>query len=156
MRFVIEFGNSGLAVYKIQQVLTALRSTYPSLPNIEMDSFYGAQTQSAIAVFQSLTGLEANGIVDSLTWDKLIQKSLTLSFNPEIIFKDIHYGSTGLDVLKIQSYLNMLFPASAPLVLDGQYGIKTESRIIQFQIQQGIKATGKVNVETWNRIISLI
>lgn len=156
MRFVIEFGNSGLAVYKIQQVLTALRSTYPSLPNIEMDSFYGVQTQSAIAVFQSLTGLEANGIVDSLTWDKLIQKALTLSFNPEIISKDIHYGSTGLDVLKIQSYLNMLFPASVPLVLDGQYGVKTESRIIQFQIQQGIKATGKVNVETWNRIISLI
>jgi len=156
MNFVIQPGNSGLAVYKIQQYLNALRLTYPSLPNVEMDCFYGTKMQTAIMTFQALTGLNANGIIDSLTWDKLIEKTLTLSSNVETISSNIQYGSSGLDVLKIQGYLNILLPDLIPLVKDGHYGAKTESRIIQFQIQQGLTATGKVDAETWNRMISLI
>ena len=72
MAYTIQNGHEGLASLKIQEYLNALRSIYPSIPSVTEDGRFGNETERAIAAFQRATGLEDDGIVGTLTWDKLI------------------------------------------------------------------------------------
>lgn len=159
MAYVIRNGMEGLAVYKIQQYLNAVRSYYPTIPVVTEDGHFGAATEQAVIAFQRATGLTADGIIGTLTWDKLIAKFKNMDPDPQPptpIETPLEYGDEGLEVQKMQGYLNTLMPNVAPLTTDGQFGTRTESRVIQFQLKNGLTADGKINLETWNKIIDLI
>ncbi|ADL51276.1 SpoIID/LytB domain-containing protein [Clostridium cellulovorans] len=60
----------------------------------------------------------------------------------------ISYGMRGTDVATIQSGLTTL--GYSPGVIDGIYGSKTYSAVINFQKSVSLKATGSVDVTTFN------
>lgn len=74
MAYVIRRGYTGLAVKKMQQYLNVLRSSYPDLPVLKEDGSFGPATENAVMIFQRHTGLTADGIIGTLTWDKIIAK----------------------------------------------------------------------------------
>ncbi len=159
MAFVITEGNEGLSIIKIQEYLNELNSLYPFIPIVKIDGIYSNETINSIFTFQKETGLPANGIIDTLTWDKIITKhkavNQTTYFN-STYSACIRYGNVGLDVQKIQGYLNLLLPTNKQIVIDGHFGIDTESKVIKFQIKNELEANGEIDDKTWNRIIELL
>ncbi|MDO5602758.1 MAG: peptidoglycan-binding protein, partial [Oscillospiraceae bacterium] len=64
-------------------------------------------------------------------------------------------GSTGMDVQRLQFYLNTISQFSTsvpPVTMDGIFGAATERAVIAFQTQAGLTADGLVGRATWDAI----
>ena len=158
MAYVIQRGYSGLAVKKMQEYLNALRTLYPELPLLQEDGYYGNEMEEAVRIFQAQTGLNVDGIIGSMTWDKIICKYKTLDDpQPEPVeCPPLEYGDTGLDVQKMQCYLNQLTLPETPIATDGVFGAQMEAKVITFQNAHGLVPDGKIGELTWDKIIELI
>lgn len=68
----------------------------------------------------------------------------------------IKIGNTGIDVKKMQYYLNQILkqPNLTPMVEDGVYGQQTEFAVAVFQYIYQLPVDGVIGTNTWNRIIS--
>lgn len=69
------------------------------------------------------------------------------TIKPEVsanTFTELKQGSKGPQVKKLQTLLK--------ITADGIYGPITEKTVTAYQIKKGIKATGTVTLETWNRL----
>jgi 5-hydroxyisourate hydrolase-like protein (transthyretin family) len=64
-------GATGDKVRQLQEQLIRIAKAYPAIPTITADGIYGSKTKEAVAKFQSIFGLPANGIVDYPTWYKI-------------------------------------------------------------------------------------
>ena len=134
MAYVIRRGYTGLAVKKMQHYLNVLRTSYPDLPVLKEDGSFGSATENAVMIFQKHTGLTADGIIGTLTWDKIIAKYKAAPGpgpdpdpDPGTEQPPLEYGDTGLEVQKMQNYLNKLTLPSTPITADGVFGAKTEA-----------------------------
>lgn len=67
----------------------------------------------------------------------------------------LQIGSTGLDVYKLQYYINQILgqPNLKPMKEDGIYGQETSLAVAIFQYVYGLPVDGVVGTATWNRII---
>lgn len=160
MAYVIRRGYSGIAVAKLQNYLTNLRSLYSNIPILAEDGIFGARTEEAVRMFQYDTGLVSDGIVGTLTWDKIISKFKTLT-NPRpstpIRYQPpLEYGTSGLDVQKMQGYLNQLTAPTTPLVVDGNYGSATHAKVVYYQKANHLIQDGRIGTNTWDSIIENI
>ena len=66
---VLQPGFQGEDVATIQEYLSYIAGTYPSIPAPAVTGVYGMETQQAVEAFQQLAGLPVNGIVGVTTWD---------------------------------------------------------------------------------------
>lgn len=164
MAYVIRRGYTGLAVKKMQQYLNVVRKEYPDLPVLKEDGIFGADMEQAVKTFQNHTGLTADGIIGTLTWDKIVAKYKN---NPDPgpdpgpdpepeTQPPLEYGDTGLEVQKMQNYLNKLTLPATPITADGVFGAKTEAKVIYFQNANGLTPDGKIGEKTWDKIVSMI
>ncbi len=63
-------------------------------------------------------------------------------------------GSTGEDVILLQSTLNSRPPTALPLLLvDGYFGPVTQERVVEFQRNNGLLVDGVVGPITWNKLL---
>ena len=67
-------------------------------------------------------------------------------------------GSRGSDVAIMQSYLNAIkmgmYPSMAKLVVDGIFGQRTKTTVMQYQGFSGLKQDGIIGQETWDYIVA--
>ncbi len=160
MAYVIRNGYSGIAVAKLQNYLNNLRSIYSSIPTLSEDGIFGNRTEAAVRIFQQNTGLTADGVVGTLTWDKIISKYKTIS-NPTPSFPThyqapLEYGSSGLDVQKMQGYLNQITAPTTPITADGNFGAATHAKVIYYQKANNLIQDGRIGTNTWDSIIKSI
>lgn len=68
----------------------------------------------------------------------------------------ITFGSTGLDVKKLQYYLNQILKqeGTTPLKEDGVFGQNTQFAVVIYQYLHGLPIDGIIGSETWNSIIA--
>ena len=66
----MEYIKSSNDIITVQEYLNTLAREY-STPLVKVDGDFGANTQKAVKEFQSLFGLEANGVVGEETWNAL-------------------------------------------------------------------------------------
>ncbi len=124
-------GNRGADVKAIQATLIA--AGYP----MAFDGVFGTATADAVKAFQSAHGLPASGIVDDLTWSRMLPP--------------IGPGSTGMPVRVLQRQLLEKMRYEVPV--DGVYGASTKAAVIAFQKHVGLNATGAVGSQTWRWIL---
>ncbi len=67
----IGVGASGPDIRTIQSQINAIAGNFPAIPKVRVDGLYGESTKNAVAKFQSIFDLPANGVVDFPTWYKL-------------------------------------------------------------------------------------
>ena len=68
--------------------------------------------------------------------------------------KYLQTGSSGLDVKKLQDYLNRAYPTKLPrLKEDGIFGARTQARVREFQGQKGLSCDGIVGPITEETLI---
>ncbi|MEF9934998.1 MAG: peptidoglycan-binding protein [Clostridium sp.] len=115
------------------------------------DGIYGNTTKEAVIQFQIDKGLTADGIVGSMTWNKIFSSSPSESGYSRLI-KVTSPLMRGDDVRAVQNRLSYLGYNVG--TIDGIYGNTTKEVVIQFQIAQGIGVDGVVGPSTWRMLFS--
>lgn len=70
---VIKKGKKGDDVKQIQVWINGIHNKYNFIPFLNVDGAFGDKTKEAIMKFQRWTGLVEDGLVGSLTWNKLFE-----------------------------------------------------------------------------------
>ncbi|HCG34960.1 MAG TPA: hypothetical protein DER23_01315, partial [Clostridiales bacterium] len=68
---VVKQGQSGPNVQYIQNSLNTIRTVFPQIPSLVVDSIFGASTKTAVETFQRITGLTVDGVVGENTWNRM-------------------------------------------------------------------------------------
>ncbi len=161
-------GSRGRNGYASQRDRNRISQNFPAIPKIKVDGIYGPDTENAVRVFQSVFGLEADGIVGKSTWytlERVYVGVLQLSEleSEGLRFADISFafpgglriGDTGERVAQLQYMLSVVgeFVPSVPvLTVDGVFGRNTRDAVIAFQNYAGLTADGIVGETTWGAL----
>ena len=68
---LLRIGSSGSSVRQVQQWLNSISQAYGRVPAVVADGIFGPLTQASVIAFQSEFGLNADGVVGQLTWNRL-------------------------------------------------------------------------------------
>ena len=123
--YLIKRGSRGEVVKAIQWRLGGL----------VVDGIYGPKTEARVKSFQAAWELAVDGIVGPVTWKALFT-------DPPYPGHLLKRGSRGGDVKKVQWKLG-------GLAVDGIFGLRTETRVKEFQRSKGLVADGIVGPKTW-------
>lgn len=163
-------GNNGEKVQHLQRMLVNLVSVYHTIPVLEIDGKFGPNTKLATMAFQNEVGLTPTGVVDTLTWDKIHkilgktsiesvrQKCSRENEEKEYLNQSnniIRYGSKGRYVVILQEYLNKISETKTTipkLEVDGNFGTKTKTSLIEFQRLFNLKQDGIAGDDTWLKL----
>lgn len=155
------------AVRSIQIYLRQLEHEKGGINRIPIDGIYGEDTKEAVIRFQTDENLEADGTVDFITWNRLIEKyEASLEQNSSVIgispFFDtqsdyeISEGDSNtlvniLDVILEELSTEYTF-IEGSLEMNGIYDNKKSDIISTYQKINLLPVTGTVNRSTWNRL----
>ena len=157
---LLSTGSQGEDVRYVQDRLNTLRSVFVTVPSLSEDGDFGPRTRLAVREFQRIFGLGIDGVVGRNTWNALNRVSAAtvsgcLRQGGSEINRILSYGSAGEDVRRVQTRLNVVGRALAPipaLIADGQYGTNTEAAVRIFQGLVGLKTDGIVGNLTATRL----
>ena len=124
-------GDSGPVVRALQHLLKHQGE------DLDADGIFGPATKTKLQHFQSVNGLNPDGIAGPQTW-------------PELIFQ-VAQGSTGQPVRAVQVLLNDKFGYS--LAVDGTFGLATNDAVRDFQDDHDLAVDGIVGPQTWRMLI---
>ncbi len=165
-------GSTGLDVQTIQTYLGRIRRNYPAIPAITDEAgVFGESTKAAVARFQSIFSLAADGIVGKATWNKLSYLYTSVTRLAELNSEGtslgigtlppssiLRLGSSGQDVITLQYLLNVAaeFNSAIPApVQDGNFGIETGQAVAAFQSTAGLFPDGIVGPLTWQALYEI-
>lgn len=165
---VLKKGSRGSSVKILQYYLCFLSYFNLKLPYVAVDGIFGDETRDAVLAFQSLYGLDVDGIVGRDTWD-MIQNAyagvLTSLPDEYRSYSSLLYpgyiittGASGKVVEQLQTYLKTIAannPSIPDVKVDGYYGEETKKAVLAVQKLEGIEQNGQVGVLTWNAIVNL-
>jgi len=161
------WGERGLNVSTIQTHLNAIARYYPSIPSVTADGYFGPTTHAAVVAFQRKFGLNADGIVGAMTWNRIMEIFRSLPAGegggggtPQDQYPGtaLRVGSRGESVRHMQNYLRAIaevFPVIPMISADGSFGPMTENAVKAFQRFFGLTSDGVVGPMTWNKIVEV-
>lgn len=165
----LKTGSTGLNVQTIQTYLNRIRKNYPAIPAITDETgTFGNSTKNAVAKFQSIFGLQSDGIVGKSTWYKLSSLYSSVTRLAELDSEGdtlgigtvppssiLRQGSKGQDVITLQYLLNVIseyYPGIPAPTQDGIFGSGTRQAVIDFQEAMQLTPDGTVGPLTWQAL----
>lgn len=159
--------NQKQAVTNLQRYLRRLSYEYPEVVRVPIDGIFDDATRDALSEFQGIKGLPVTGVADKRTWDSLFSEYKRITEDERNIqglypFPDlprdytVSLGDTLTLVRIIQillSELKVTYDIFEDIAESGTFDDKTQEAVRQFQLINGLPATGEVNKATWNRIV---
>ncbi len=153
-------------INELQRYLHDISYYDPNIPRILPDGVYGAETADAVRAFQRQYGLSDSGETNPATWLAIVDvyrsfvETLAQSLDvfPRDVGRIISIGDSGLPVLVIQSILLTLeqeYPALPAVAITGEYDLRTQAAVREFQKITGLPQTGDVNRVTWNMLAAM-
>lgn len=165
---LLKLGTRGPSVRIVQYYLQFLSFFNLKLPYVAMDGIFGQETYDAVLTFQSLYGLDVDGIVGRNTWDMIqdayvgVLNSLPDEYRSysSLLYPGyiITTGASGKVVEQLQTFLKTIADnnsAVPQVIVDGYYGNQTKNAVLAIQKLQGLEQNGQVGVLTWNAIVNL-
>ncbi|MGN0548889.1 MAG: peptidoglycan-binding protein [Acutalibacteraceae bacterium] len=165
---LLKLGTRGPSVRILQYYLQFLSFFNLKLPYVSMDGIFGQETYDAVVTFQSLYGLDVDGIVGKNTWDMIqdayigVLNSLPDEYRSysSLLYPGyiITTGASGKVVEQLQTFLKTIAnnnPAVPQVTVDGYYGDQTKNAVLAVQKLRGLEQNGQVGVLTWNAIVNL-
>lgn len=165
----LKTGSTGLNVQTVQTYLNRIRRNYPAIPAITDETgTFGNSTKNAVAKFQSIFGLQSDGIVGKSTWYKLSNLYSSVTRLAELDSEGdtlgigtvppssvLGQGSRGQDVITLQYLLNVIseyYPGIPAPTQDGIFGSGTRRAVIEFQEAMQLSPDGTVGSLTWQTL----
>lgn len=163
----LELGSASNDVRSLQVYLNRISRNYPAIPKIpEIDGVFGVATEEAVKVFQSVFGLNSNGIVNESTWYKITyiytsvkriaelnSEGIRLEDISKQYSEELKIGMQSPEINVLQYYLAVIgayYEAVTPVEITGYFGEETENSVKSFQRVFGLPQTGIVDRLTWN------
>ena len=117
-----------------------------------IDGEFGSRTVSAMSAFQQSKGLNADGVVDKVTWDALNAEPQVAVEKPMVADsgKVLAKGTAGSKVKTLQVRLEMQGYDPGPI--DGIFGARTMAAVKDFQEAYNLRANGTVDEVTWQTL----
>lgn len=170
--YPIELGNAGDKVRIIQRELNRISNNYPAIPKIpRINGVFGVYTQNSVKKFQEIFNLNPTGIVDYSTWYKIKyiynavkrvndiysegigEEEAIYDYGNELKYSDVGLGVQVLHyVLLTIAYFDPDLPS---LRLNSVFNDNTKAMVINFQKKYGLPATGVVDADTWNKLVTV-
>ena len=170
--YPIELGNAGDKVRIIQRELNRISNNYPAIPKIpRVHGVFGVYTQNSVKKFQEIFNLNPTGIVDYSTWYKIKyiynavkrvndiysegigEEEAIYDYGNELKYSDVGLGVRVLHyVLLTIAYFDPDLPS---LRLNSVFNDNTKAMVINFQKKYGLPATGVVDADTWNELVTV-
>ena len=155
------------AVRNLQRYLRRLSFDDPDIPRVPIDGIFDTATEDAVRAFQAEYGLLETGRADKATWDRIYDAYLRAERasdrTPITNFFPLYpegyelaMGEQSLTVSLLQLLLGELSVIYDTLTLADATGIfdeATEQNVRRFQRASLLPETGRVNLQTWNRIL---
>nr|WP_255717107.1 peptidoglycan-binding protein [Salipaludibacillus sp. CUR1] len=124
-----EDGDSGDDIVTLKQDLTRLGfGNFPSSPS----NRYGPVTMGVVEEFQKYYGLNATGITDEETYDRIAAELNT-------IYRD---GQADEDIVELKKKLTVLGYGNFPSSPSNRYGPVTEGVVKEFQYSENLRVNG--------------
>jgi len=154
----------GQPVRSLQTMLRVIAESDERQPSVVPDGIYSAQTASAVSAFQRNHGLPVTGIADQDTWNAIVAAyepaliqigqttPLEVVLNPNQVIRSgenhpIVYIAQAVLIILSQAY-GSIGQSSVTGVLDNP----TTQSLSDFQILNGLPATGELDRITWDRL----
>ena len=170
--YPIELGNAGDKVRIIQRELNRISNNYPAIPKIpRVNGVFGVYTQNSVKKFQEIFNLNPTGIVDYSTWYKIKyiynavkrvndiysegigEEEAIYDYGNELKYSDVGLGVRVLHyVLLTIAYFDPDLPS---LRLNSVFNDNTKAMVINVQNKYGLPATGVVDDDTWNELVTV-
>ncbi len=122
---LVKRNTKGMAVKALQRLLLHRGS------EVTVDGKFGPATEKAVKAFQSANELDADGVVGTDTWSKVVVA--------------VRKGQRGEPVRAVQDLLG--------ISADGTFGADTEKATRRFQKQAHLDVDGVVGPHTWQLLI---
>ena len=117
----LTIGSTGIGVNKMQAYLNMFQERGLITTKVNQDGDFGAITANAVREFQAYSRLPINGKIDDATWSAIVNKlrELRIITNIPVASRSFFLakGSQGLEVFKMQEYLNEMLLKTAACVL---------------------------------------
>ena len=154
----------GQPVRSLQTMLRTIARVTPARYVPEADGVYSRRTANAVAEFQRRTGLNPTGVADQDTWERIVREfeparvetekaqPLQITLNPG---QTIDPGEEHHIILLVQTMLitlGLLLEGFPEVSHTGVLDPDTERAILAFQLQSGLKPTGKIDKRTWKAL----
>ena len=140
---ILRFGDKGEYVVELQKILNNLG--YGPLP---VNGFFDSATLTAVRAFQLVNGLVIDGIVDEITWSKLLSEEALLGPSRPML----RLGDRGEYVVELQKLLTAR--GYNPGSIDGVFDNKTLDAVKAFQKSHNLILDGIVGAQTWNALLA--
>jgi N-acetylmuramoyl-L-alanine amidase len=135
---LIRRGDRGPAVAEVRALLRAQGLLDGNDLTAPADAEYDAATERAVRAFQQRRGLAADGIVGAETYRVLEEARWRLG--DRTLYRKIGHPFVGDDVVALQNWLlDRGFDVGR---CDGIFGARTESALVEFQRNVGLKPDG--------------
>ncbi|MEM9948545.1 MAG: peptidoglycan-binding protein [Cyanobacteria bacterium P01_D01_bin.36] len=110
---------------------------------LQIDSWFGNETMSAVKYLQCVGGLPVNGQVTFKTYTFISDGAAGL--------ESLSVGSVGIGVLAVKQVLAAC--TDIPTAQDGRFCLQTEQAVKAYQRKKGLVEDGKVGKKTWEEIV---
>lgn len=151
-------------IRSLQTMLRVISLDDDRIPLIIPDGIYGPTTSQAVIVFQRLYSIPATGVVDQLTWDKIVSiyepaftrihkaEPIEVLMEPGQVFK---LGDSSPYIFLLQSILTQLSGDYATIPLPPHNGVlddETSAALREFQSLAQLPQTGELDKVTWKHL----
>ena len=167
--FPLRLGSVSDDVRTVQIRLNRISNNYPAIQKIiTPDGFFSDDTERAVRDFQSIFGLEPDGVVGKSTWyairriynavkrlNELDSEGINLSEVTQQFEEDISLGDQGNAVANLQLFINYLatyYNTIPSVTVDGVFGNATQDAVFSVQRTFDLPITGVVDAATWEAI----
>ncbi len=167
--FPLRLGSVSDDVRTVQIRLNRISNNYPAIQKIiTPDGFFSDDTERAVRDFQSIFGLEPDGVVGKSTWyairriynavkrlNELDSEGVNLSEVTQQFDEDISLGDEGNAVANLQLFINYLatyYNTIPSVTVDGVFGNATQDAVFSVQRTFDLPITGVVDAATWEAI----
>ena len=171
---IIRQGAQGASVVELQFLLDFISMYHSEIPFVAQTSRFDTLTEAGVRAFQTLFGINSDGVVGPATWRRLYEVYWGIKENapalpptappspvspseiPAFPGTSLSVGSSGANVRLIQQAINRLAdtqPGLWKISEDGIFGNGTRDAVMSFQRIFGLTADGVVGPLTWRRLM---
>lgn len=158
--------TDGKPVRGLQSMLRNISYYVEDVKGVIPDGNFNEDTKNSVISFQKIYGLEPNGEVDNVTWQKIrdVNNELNRIYAPPTEFPVfgkrilINEGDELPELLVLQAMIYVLFqlfPNSPIIEITGIHDDKSVESVIFIQNITGLEPTGVIDTPTYNMIAEL-
>lgn len=166
----LTLGARGVEILELQLYLATIALYNNEVKSVGLDGVFGGGTLDSVVSFQRAYGLDADGIVGEVTWNRLVEVYNGINDNVNVPTVDVgitlrDYPGTPLregerseNVTYVKRLINALsnvYGELTPIDVNEDYNTALTDNIRTFQRLLSLEETGIVDERTWNYLNEL-